>query len=154
MYRELQSSNINPKQRHRSEIENYIKTTYAFIIINHLANKKEIINVMNALGKHVIDNYGSVYGYQNLDEFLIGQFLNVPLTYALLSQNTDYPITINSDETSDYEDIHTPWDQIIDDYESLGPPFTVGSASGRFEDIMIPWEEVTVPFDKIGWHNV
>jgi len=154
MYNKLQETDINPNQRHRAELQSYLRTTYSFIVLNHLNNQKATIDVMNALGKHVLDNYGSLYGYQNLDEFLLGQFLNVPLSYALLSRQTDYPITIISDENSSYEDINIPWGEINIPFDRLGSPFTVGSASARFQEIEVPWEEVEVPFEKIGWHNV
>lgn len=124
MFNNLQNTDVNVRQRHRNELESFLRRTYAFIIFKHLDNQQTVYNAIRTLHNHILKAYGDIYGYTNMDEFLIDQFLQVPLTYSILSGQAGFLIT------------------------------EIGDAKARFSDINLALEEITLPFDKIGWENL
>lgn len=124
MFNNIQNTDINSRQRHKTELESFIRKTYAYIIYKHLDNQQTTYNAIRALNNHVLREYGSAYGYENLDEFLIDQFLEVPLTYAILSEQVGFTISV------------------------------IGDARARWSDIHILWKDVTLPLNRIGWENI
>lgn len=124
MYNNLQNCDVNIRQRHRTELESFLRRTYAYIIYKHLDNQQSMYNAVRTLNTHVMREYGAAYGYDNLDEFLIDQFLEVPLTYAILSEQVGYTITV------------------------------IGDARARWSDMHLLWKDITLPMNKIGWENL
>ena len=124
MWNNIQNADVNERQRHKTELQSYLRRTYAHIIFKHLDNPQAVYNAIRALNTHVLDKYGEAYGYEDLDSFLIDQFLSVPLTYAILSENAGYTITM------------------------------VGDSKARWSDINIPWKDITLPMNKIGSENL
>ncbi len=124
MYNTLQNTDVNARQRHKTELESYLRRTYAYIIYKHLDNQQSMYKAIRALNDHVIKTYGEAYGYTTIDEFLIDQFLQVPLTYAILSGQVGYTITM------------------------------VGDSKARFADINILIKDINLPWNKIGWENL
>lgn len=124
MYNNLQNCDVNVRQRHRTELESFLRRTYAYIIYKHLDNQQAMYNAVRALNTHVMREYGAAYGYDSMDEFLIDQFLEVPLTYAILSEQVGYSITV------------------------------IGDAKARWSDMHLLWKDITLPMNKIGWENL
>lgn len=124
MFNTLRNTDINARQRHKTELESFLRRTYAYIIFKHLDNQQTMYNAIRALNEHVLREYGEAYGYENLDEFLIDQFLQVPLTYAILSEQIGYTITV------------------------------IGDSRARLIDIGLLMKDITLPWDKIGWENL
>jgi hypothetical protein len=122
----IENADINTRQRQKTELQSYLRRTYALIIFKHLdsSHQQSLLNAISALNNHVLDKYGEAYGYQDLDEFLIDQFLSVPITYALLSTAAGQTITI------------------------------VGESRARWKDINILWSDITLPMNRIGWENL
>lgn len=124
MYNNLQNCDVNVRQRHRMELESFLRKTYAYIIYKHLDSQQTMYNAVRALNVHVMREYGEAYGYDSMDEFLIDQFLEVPLTYAILSEQVGYSITV------------------------------IGDARARWSDMHLLWKDITLPMNKIGWENL
>jgi len=124
MFNTLNKTDVNAKQRHKMELESFLRKTYAYIIFKHLDNQQSTYNAIRSLNEHVLREYGEAYGYESLDEFLIDQFLEVPLTYAILSEQAGYTITV------------------------------IGDSKARLIDINSPIKDITLPFNKIGWENL
>lgn len=124
VFNTLQSTAVNPQQRHRTELEGFLRDTYAHIVFSHLDNQQTTYSAIRALNDHVLDKYGSLYGYADMDDFLRGQFLEVPLTYAILSEQAGYTITV------------------------------IGDSRARMKDIHLLMKDIHLPFEKIGWKNV
>lgn len=124
MFNTLQNSDVNVRQRNRSELDSFLRRTYAYIIFKHLDNQQSMYNAISSLNSHVLREYGEAYGYEDLDEFLIDQFLEVPLTYAILSEQAGYTITV------------------------------IGEYKARLVDINLVMKDISLPFEKIGWENL
>lgn len=158
MFNKLQSSDVNPKQRQKTELESYIRTTYAYIILNHLTNQQTLLNTVKSLNAHVLKYYGEIYGYENLDDFLSGQYLSVPITYASLSRQVGYPITVVGEYGFTFADIIALWGDIDIPFNSIGSSTgdspEIRDARARFDDIHVFWSNVNVPFNRLGWRNV
>ena len=118
------NSNVNARQRQKTELLSYLRRTYALVIQKHLISNQSILNAVRTLNNHVIDKYGEAYGYGNMDEFLIDQFLAVPLTYAILSEQVGNTITV------------------------------IGDSKARWSDINLLWKDIDLPMNKIGWENL
>lgn len=124
MYNTLQNTDVNPRQKDKLELESYLRKTYAYIIYKHLDNQQSIYNAIRSLNDHIIDQYGPIYNYSSIDEFLIDQFLEVPLTFAILSEQAGYTINV------------------------------IGDSKARFSDINLLIKDINTPINRIGWENL
>lgn len=124
MFNNLQITDINVRQRHKTELESFLRSTYSYIIYRHLDNQQSLYSAVRGLNDHVLREYGQAYGYEDLDEFLIDQFLEVPLTYAILSDQVGQSITV------------------------------IGDSKARWSDINISWKDIDLPYNRIGWENL
>ncbi len=120
----VDQTKVNPLQRHKQELQSYLSSTYAFIISEHLANPQSFLNIIRNLNDYILDKYGQAYGYSTMDEFLEDQFLEVPITYAILSEFTGQVIT------------------------------KIGESRARHSDINKNHADIKLPFNKIGWQNI
>lgn len=123
MYNTLQQTDINQRQRHRNELESSLKQAYAFIIQKHLNNQQTTYNAIRALHEHVMNTYGVIYEYEDIEAFLNDQFLQVPITYAVLAEQVGYQIS------------------------------AVGEYRARMRDINLPFQDISLPMNRIGWQN-
>jgi len=124
MYNTLQNTDVNVRQRNKTELESFLRKTYAYIIFKHLDNQQTTYKAVRNLNDHVLREYGNIYGYETIDEFLVDQFLEVPLTYSILSAQVGYTIT------------------------------EIGDSSARFKDINIPLKDINITWEFIGWQNI
>lgn len=124
MHAELQKANVNTDATRRIDLDRSIVKTYALILNNQLNDTRVMFDAIRALNEHILNKYGDLYGYTNLDEFLIDQHISVPLTYAVLSEVVGYPISI------------------------------IGDAKGRFQDMTLLWSDIEIEYKFIGWENL
>jgi hypothetical protein len=124
MHKELQNANVNTDATRRVDLDHSIVANYSMIINQHYRNARTIFDAIRALNEHILTQYGAIYGYATMDEFLIDQYISVPLTYAVLSESIGYPISI------------------------------VGDSKGRFNDISNLWIDIDIPYELIGWENL
>jgi hypothetical protein len=106
MHTELQKANVNTDATRRIDLDHCIVKSYALIITEHFNNARTIFDAIRSLNDHILTQYGSVYGYQTIDQFLIDQYISVPLTYAVLSESIGYPITIVGDSKGRFGDLY------------------------------------------------
>ena len=116
----LFEGSINPRDRFRRELYAKLNATYSLIANRHVLANKSIVQFVKALNDHVLREYGDIYGYKSLDEFLIGQYLEVPATYAALSEFIGYSITQIGDKGANWEDINDNWENISLNWELIG----------------------------------
>lgn len=124
MYEILQNTQSNAVRGTVTDLKTQIITAYQKIILGQIINNRDIIGAIAALNSHVLSRYGAEYGYEDLDEFLVDQYLSVPLTYATLSDLAGFNIQV------------------------------IGDQKATFSDIEHSYEEITKPYDLIGWENV
>lgn len=112
MHAELQRADVNTDATRRIDLDHSIVKNYAIIINNQLNDARIMFDAIRALNDHILDKYGSIYGYTTIDDFLIDQYISVPATYAVLSESIGYPITIVGDEKGSLQDIYNLWSDI------------------------------------------
>lgn len=120
MHAQLQFANVNIDNTRRVDLDYSIVKNYAMIIQQHFQNARSVFDAVRSLNEHVLTQYGDIYGYKNLDEFLTDQYLSVPLTYATLSASIGYPITVIGGEKGRYVDIGDTWIEIDKEYKFIG----------------------------------
>jgi len=116
----LQLTDVNEQQRHRRELDSYLRTTYAFVVLKHLDNQQTMYAAIRALNNHVLIQYG----YDTIDDFLLDNFIDAPITYAILSEQTGEVITV------------------------------IGDSRATMKDINRLMKDIDINMDKIGWENV
>ena len=116
----LFESNINPRERFRRELFASLSATYGLIAQKHIRANFDMLQFVKALNDHVLVQYGEEYGYETLDEFLVDQFIEVPATYAALSEFIGYTITEIGDKAANWEDIDANWEDIDIDWDKIG----------------------------------
>ena len=120
----LFAADVNPRERFRRELFAMMDNTYSFIALKHIRANTSLLNMTKALNDHVLDFYGDLYGYTTIDEFLNDQYLEVPTSFASLSNFIGYGIT------------------------------SIGDKSAKWEDIGDNWQDVDIGFNLIGWENI
>lgn len=120
----LLTSDINPRERFRRELYAMLDNTYAYIAARHTVPDAAMIGMVKSLNDHVLRYYGEEYGYETMDEFLIDQYLQVPQTFADISNWIGYDIS------------------------------QIGVKAANWEDIDDRWEDVDLLYEKIGWENI
>lgn len=120
----LLSADINPRERFRRELYSMLDNTYAYIAAKHTVPDRSMIGMVKSLNDHVLKYYGNEFGYQTLDEFLIGQYLDVPQTFADISNWIGYDVT------------------------------RIGLRSASWQDVEDDWENIDMLYSRIGWENI
>jgi hypothetical protein len=120
MYNTLQNTDINVNEYHRKNLESFLRQTYSYIIYKHLDNQQSLFSTVRELNAYMLEKYN----YQTLDEFLIDQLIEVPLTYAILSEQVGDIITV------------------------------IGDSKARMIDINITIQDLLIPINRIGWENL
>lgn len=120
MNQNLQLSRANVNATARVDLQNAIVHTYGFIIQRHINNIPSIMDAIVSLNLHIRDTYGDIYDYQNMDEFLIDQYLSVPVTYANLSNYAGFSISVIGSKKGLYADIDDYWPDVELTYEEIG----------------------------------
>jgi hypothetical protein len=115
----LDDSDVNEQDRSRLHLRGVINSTYSHIVGKHVRPGQRVLNAIRALNQHVLD----YYNHSNIDDFLEEQYLEVPVSFAFLSDLAGYPITV------------------------------VGESSARFKDIDALFQNIELPFNRIGWSN-
>ena len=115
----INNSDVNEQDRNRLQLKAMIESTYSHIVAKHVRPGQRVLNAIRALNRHVLD----YYNHTNIDDFLEEQFLEVPVSFAFLSDLAGYPITI------------------------------IGDSSARFKDIDALFQNIELPFNRIGWSN-
>lgn len=120
MRRTLADSDVNPQDRSRLHLNAVIESTYSHIVAKHCRPSQKTLNAVRALNKHVL----KYYNHSTLDSFLQEQYLEVPSSYAFLSQLAGYPVS------------------------------EIGDSAARFKDIDAKFKNINLKFNRIGWTNV
>lgn len=111
---------INPRERYRREFFAMLDNTYSFIALNHTVPDSTIISMVQSLTNHILRNYGNIYGYETLDEFLSGQYLEVPQTFADICRYIGIKVSEVGDKAANWEDIDNNWEDIYVDINLIG----------------------------------
>lgn len=115
------NTNSNQDGRFLQQIKISSEATYSNIVNKSINRQHPLTTAVRSLNEHVL----SVYGHEEMDDFLREQFLKVDATYASISYDLGYIIT------------------------------EIGSRSARFEDIDIEFDKLNnINFERIGWKNV
>lgn len=124
MIENLQSMRISRFERYRNVLFNSIVSTYSLIANKHANLNQPIIDAVRTLNDHVLDNYGPMYGYETIDEFLVDQYIEVDPTFASISRFLGYQVS------------------------------EVGNKAARWKDIDDTWSDVHIPWGNLGWSNL
>lgn len=120
MISNLQTMDIGTQERYRNVLFNSIVSTYSLILNKHRNLNTPLSTAVSDLNDHVLRYYGAEYGYESIDEFLLGQYIQVDPTFASVSRFLGYDVN------------------------------QTGNKAGRWEDIDDNWEDVNVPWEVIG----
>lgn len=120
----LQSMRISDFERYRTVLFNSILATYSLVANKHANLNQPIIDAVRTLNDHVLRNYGPLYGYETIDEFLIDQYIEVDPTFASISRFLGYEVN------------------------------EVGNRAARWKDIDDKWSEIDISWSKLGWSNL
>lgn len=115
------NANSNQDGRFLQQIKISSEATYSNIVNKNINRQHPLTTAVRSLNEHVL----SIYGHEEMDDFLREQFLEVDATYASISYDLGYIIT------------------------------EIGSRSARFEDIDVEFDKLNnINFERIGWKNV
>lgn len=120
----LLTSNSNPREYYQRGLYAMLDSTYSYIATKHTIPDSSMRGMVKSLNDHVLRYYGNEYGYSSIDEFLLGQYLQVPRTFADISNWIGYDIS------------------------------EIGEKAARWEDVDENWEDVDLLWEKIGWENI
>lgn len=120
MNQDLQLSRANTNSTAFADLQNAIIHTYGFILNRHINNIPSIIDAVVSLNLHIRDTYGVLYEYQNMDEFLLDQYLSVPVTYADLANYAGFSITVIGSRKGLWQDVDDLWPDVTLTYEEIG----------------------------------
>jgi len=125
MREHIVSSEVNQYNQYRRRLLNTLDGTYNYVAARHFNLSRQVQDFVKGLQQHVLDKYGADFGYLTLDEFLQGQYIQVPQTFAAISNFLGYTITEVGDKAATWEDLDN-----------------------------VNWNDLNLRWDRIGWDNL
>jgi hypothetical protein len=116
----LYNTDVNSRKSSVANFKNNIVKTYSLILYDQVIQNTTILNAVRSLNNHVLNTYKSVYGYETIDQFLQNQYLQVPTSYAALSDLVGFDIQNIGNKKCAYEDIDDNYEDIELDYALIG----------------------------------
>lgn len=120
----IYNTDVNDRKLPVANFKTCILKTYSSIVRDHIATNVSVLRAIEALNNHVLTTYGEIYNYENLDEFLVDNYIDVPTTYAELSNLVGFSLT------------------------------EIGDKKAGFQDINFLYSDIDKPYDLIGWENL
>lgn len=120
MITNLQSMDISRSERYRNALFGSIVSTYSLILNKHASLNQPMIDAVRSINEHVLDKYGTEYGYSTLDEFLLDQYIEADATFASISRFLGFDINTVGNKAARWKDIDDDWENVDIKWENLG----------------------------------
>jgi hypothetical protein len=116
----IYNTDINDRKLVVANFKSCILKTYSSIVFEHIASNISILRAIEALNNHVLQAYGDTYGYETIDDFLLDNYLEVPPTYADLSNLVGFEILEFGEKKCGWRDIEAIYEEIDKSYDLIG----------------------------------